>query len=49
VPTLSSSISGVLYSGFALTNEEPLKPEYKTPEIELLSVGTVRRACEFCH
>ena len=37
------------YLSTALTNEEPVKPEYKTPEIELLSVGTVGRACEFCH
>jgi cysteine synthase len=37
------------YLSTALANEEPVKPEYKTPEIELLSVGTVGRACEFCH
>jgi cysteine synthase len=37
------------YLSTALTHEEPAKPEYKTPEIELLSVGTVGRACEFCH
>jgi cysteine synthase A len=37
------------YLRTALTNEEPVKPEYKTPEIELLSVGTVGRACESCH
>jgi hypothetical protein len=36
------------YLRTALTNEEPVKPEYKTPEIELLSVGTVGRACELC-
>jgi cysteine synthase len=37
------------YLSTGLTHEEPVKPEYKTPEIELLSVGTVGRACEFCH
>jgi cysteine synthase A len=37
------------YLSTALTNEEPVKPQYMTPEIELLSVGTVGRACEFCH
>jgi cysteine synthase A len=37
------------YLSTELMHEEPVKPEYKTPEIELLSVGTVGRACEFCH
>jgi len=37
------------YLRTALTNEEPVEQEYKTPEIELLSVGTVGRACESCH
>jgi cysteine synthase A len=37
------------YLSTGLMHEEPVKPEYKTPEIELLNVGTVGRACEFCH
>jgi cysteine synthase len=37
------------YLSTALTHEEPVKPGYLTPEIELLSVGTVGRAGEFCH
>jgi cysteine synthase len=37
------------YLSTALTHEEPLKPDYLTPQIELQSVGTVGRACEFCH
>jgi cysteine synthase A len=37
------------YLSTMLTNDEPVKPEYLTPEIELISVGTVGRACEFCH
>src|SRR5271169_3546787 len=37
------------YLSTALTHEEPVKPEYVTPEVELVSVGTVGRACEFCH
>jgi cysteine synthase len=36
------------YLSTALTDEEPVKPGYLTPEIELLGVGTVGRACEFC-
>jgi cysteine synthase A len=32
-----------------LMHAEPVKPEYKTPEIALLSVGIVGHACEFCH
>jgi hypothetical protein len=31
-----------------LMHAEPVKPEYKTPEIALLR-GIVGRACEFCH
>jgi cysteine synthase len=37
------------YLSTGLMHEEPVKPEYQTPEIELLSVGTVGRACECCH
>ena len=29
-------------------SEEPVKPGYLSPEIELLGLGTVGRACEFC-
>ena len=27
---------------------EPIKPAYRSPEIELLGFRTVGRACEFC-
>jgi cysteine synthase A len=37
------------YLSTALMNEEPARPEYLTPRIELLGIGTVGRACEFCH
>jgi cysteine synthase A len=37
------------YLSTALTDEEPVKPEYVTPEVALISLGTVGRACEFCH
>ena len=37
------------YLSTALMNEEPPRPEYLTPRIELLGIGTVGRACEFCH
>jgi cysteine synthase len=37
------------YLTTALMSEEPIKPGYRTPEIELLGFGTVGRACEFCH
>jgi cysteine synthase A len=37
------------YLSTALMNEEPCKPNYLSPEIELLGLGTVGRACEFCH
>jgi cysteine synthase len=37
------------YLSTALLNEEPVKPGYLSPDIELLGLGTVGRACEFCH
>lgn len=37
------------YLSTALTQVEPERPGYLAPEIELLSLGTVGRACEFCH
>ena len=37
------------YLSTALMSEEPVKPDYLSPEIELLGLGTVGRACEFCH
>jgi cysteine synthase len=37
------------YLSTALMSEEPTKPGYLSPEIELLGLGTVGRACEFCH
>jgi cysteine synthase len=37
------------YLSTALMNQEPSKPGYLAPEIELLGIGTVGRACEFCH
>jgi cysteine synthase A len=37
------------YLSTALMNEEPLRSGYLTPRIELLGIGTVGRACEFCH
>ena len=37
------------YLSTALMNEERARPEYLTPRIELLGIGTVGRACEFCH
>jgi len=37
------------YLSTALMNEEPPKPRYISPEVELLGLGTVGRACEFCH
>jgi hypothetical protein len=30
-------------------SEEPAKPDYISPKVELLGLGTVGRACEFCH
>ena len=37
------------YLSTALMNEEPPKPDHLSPHIELLGLGTVGRACEFCH
>jgi len=37
------------YLSTALMSDEPVKPGYRSPEIELLGFGTVGRACEFCH
>jgi cysteine synthase len=37
------------YLSTALMNEEPAKPNDLSPQIELLGLGTVGRACEFCH
>jgi len=37
------------YLSTALMHDEPLRPEYQSPNIELLGLGTVGRACEFCH
>lgn len=37
------------YLSTALMNEEPVKSGYLSPQIELLGLGTVGRACEFCH
>jgi cysteine synthase len=37
------------YLSTALMNDEPAKPDYLSPKIELLGLGTVGRACEFCH
>jgi cysteine synthase A len=37
------------YLSTALMTEEPAKPGYLSPEVELLGFGTVGRACEFCH
>jgi cysteine synthase A len=37
------------YLSTALMNEEAARPEYLSPRIELLGIGTVGRACEFCH
>ena len=37
------------YLSTALMNEETPKPGYLSPQIELLGMGTVGRACEFCH
>lgn len=37
------------YLSTALMNEEPARPAYLSPRIELLGIGTVGRACEFCH
>lgn len=37
------------YLSTALMSEEPPQPGYLSPQIELLGMGTVGRACEFCH
>jgi cysteine synthase A len=37
------------YLSTALMSEEMPKPDYLSPQIELLGMGTVGRACEFCH
>lgn len=37
------------YLSTCLMQDEPVKPGYLAPEIDLLGVGSVGRACEFCH
>lgn len=37
------------YLSTALMSDETAKPDYLSPQIELLGMGTVGRACEFCH
>ena len=37
------------YLSTELMSEETPKPDYLSPQIELLGMGTVGRACEFCH
>jgi cysteine synthase A len=37
------------YLSTCLMSEEPPRPDYLSPEVELLGLGTVGRACEFCH
>jgi len=37
------------YLSTALMNEESPRADYLSPRIELLGIGTVGRACEFCH
>jgi len=37
------------YLSTALMSEETPKPDYVSPQVELLGMGTVGRACEFCH
>jgi len=37
------------YLSTCLMSEEPLRPDYLSPKVELLGLGTVGRACEFCH
>jgi cysteine synthase len=37
------------YLSTALMHDEPVREDYLTPHIELLGLGTVGRACEFCH
>jgi cysteine synthase A len=37
------------YLSTALMHDEPVREDYLTPHIDLLGLGTVGRACEFCH
>jgi len=37
------------YLSTALMSEEAPRPDYLSPRIELLGIGTVGRSCEFCH
>ena len=37
------------YLSTALLGEEAPRPGYLSPRVELLGIGTVGRACEFCH
>jgi cysteine synthase A len=37
------------YLSTALMSEETPQPDYLSPQIELLGMGTVGRVCEFCH
>jgi cysteine synthase len=37
------------YLSTALMHDEPVREDYLTPHIELRGLGTVGRACEFCH
>jgi cysteine synthase len=36
------------YLSTALMREEPIRDDYLSPQIELLGLGTLGRACEFC-
>ncbi len=36
------------YLSTALTKEEPVRPGYLSPNVELVAVGTVGRVCESC-
>ncbi len=36
------------YLSTALTKEEPVRPGYLAPQVELLGIGTVGRVCESC-
>jgi cysteine synthase A len=36
------------YLSTALTKEEPIRPGYSSPDVELVGVGTVGRVCEAC-
>jgi hypothetical protein len=37
------------YPSTAPMSEETPKPDYQSSQVELLGMGTVGRACEFCH